>query len=236
MIDLGQAVILPKSLTDLTVFAPVATFEVDETNISSGVLRGVAAPERGKLPCAMALTADTKLISSAKAGRFSSKALDMALRLGWCGFQIGGLAQSIAFGGGVQLRCAVSGRVLRRWDGADLAEVIKPSRSSIDVAGLLVRVRAELGSQQMQHVVPFALQAARTHGARVCVEQSYRYFFGRGTDSSADGFLSSTFDNEAALMAFWKLLVESSEFRSKSVAILPGPFDLGFPFPLDILG
>ena len=215
--------------------AAVSTFNLDEDDLPAGVLRGFAAPADGTRPCALVLAAGSEVIALARADRFSPEARQQELRLGWCGFSIGGVAQGIALGEDIRLCCLLSGRILKRWDGAELAEMVRPSRTLLSVTDLRDRAQAARGCSEIDQVLPFALDLARTRGSRACLNASFRYLLGRPVDSAGAKSFLADFLNVANIVALWSEIMGSPEFRARGRTYLPGPFEPDFPFPLSAI-
>jgi len=223
-------------MIQLTAFAAVSTFQVEAGDVPSGTLRGFAAPAGGPRPCALVLAAGPEAIAVAQAGGFSPEARQCNLRLGWCGFSVGGLAQGLALGRDLELRCMVSDRVLGRWDAAELAAIVRPPpRTWLSVADLRVRLQAECGCTDISQVLPFAQELARSRGLRAALAVSYRYLLGREMDRAGETQYLAKAADAGGIAACWAAIMDSEEFRYRSQSMLPGPFEPGFPFPLDTL-
>src|SRR6195952_722234 len=92
-------------------YAPVSYFELLQETSLSGSIRGIASPSAGTKPCALVLVSGKNMISTTAANTFAAEAETRQIRLGWCGFTIGGLGQALAGGKDIELRCLVSGDV-----------------------------------------------------------------------------------------------------------------------------
>jgi len=218
--------------TSQGAYAAVADFAVIEDEIEQGLLHGFAAPANGLLPCAVVLWAGNRVMSVARATGYLEQARVANFRLGWCGFRVGGLAQSIALGQDAELRCLVSGQVLGRWDGDHLANSVRPNQTRLSFPLVRERIKVERGCRDVEEVLPFAMELLHTRGPRALLEASYRYIHNRELDEAGAAGFSKELTSEENIISCWRIMMDSHEFQAKQTVYLPGPYDPGFPFPL----
>ena len=217
-------------------YAPVKKFEIQQDMLSSGVVRGLAIPASGSLPCALALAAGPNVLAVAAATNFSSVALERNIRLGWCGFEVGGLNQAVATGHDVEIRCHTTGQVQVRWDGTTLASCLeRQSRKHLTVQGMLSRLSSNITLADLDQVVPFALDLACRSGSRPFLRASYQYILRRWPEPEAESRFAGDYTTPQAIRELWNVLVNSPEATAARTPFLAGPFDPSFPFPLDPL-
>lgn len=217
-------------------YAPVEKFEISHDAISLGFVRGFAGPATGTKPSALALIAGENTISSSAAVNFSPDAENKNVRLGWCGFEIGGFGQAVAFGQDIELRCMISGKVQARWDGAQLAGTLfSQRRDYLTVTDMLRQIRNSGVCHEIEQVLPFALTLVRSHGSRVYLETTFRYLLNRSPNSLEFSLFNKEYTTLDAINECWKTVMHSQEYIDNHKFPLPGPFNASFPFPLDIL-
>ena len=217
-------------------YAPIKQFDILQDVFSSGPISGLASPVAGSQPCALALVAGTKVVAVATATAFSPVALKRNMRLGWCGFEIGGLSQAVATGHDVELRCHATGQVQVRWDGAILAlRLTQQHRKHLTVQDMLRKLSSNITIADVEQVLPFAMDLARRQGSRPFVKASYRYFLGRLPEPEAETRFAGDYTTHEPIREFWNVLINSPEAGAIRQSFLPGPFDPSFPFPLNIL-
>lgn len=220
----------------MTVFAPVERFEVSESEFDIGVLMGFAAPVSGPQPCGVKVSAGGELLATTSASRFSTDALTAGIRLGWCGFMIGGVEQCVALGHDVELRCMASDRLLKRWKAQTVASSLRPrQRRRLSVSDLRSRLNLERGCSDIQQVMPIAEHFARLHDSRAFVEISYRYLLDREADIGSSVYVNTDYSERSNIEILWRMIMDGTEFKTRFIAMLPGPFDTGFLFSLDAL-
>lgn len=213
--------------------APTAQFEVLRMDMASGTIEGHAAPDRGLLPCGLRLEAGRETVSSAEATGFSDAAARSGLRLGWCGFVIGGLAQAVAMDDDVTLKCAGSGAVLSKWSAASLTAMLLPAaRRPLTVEGLIARSIAAGGCSDVRQVLPFAIGLARTRGREAFIKATYRYLLDRLPDAQAIDLPRGEEVDPGMVEACWQAVISSDEYTSVRRWGHAGPFQPSFPFPL----
>lgn len=201
--------------------------------MASGTIEGHASPERGPLPCGLRLEAGLEAVSVAEATGFSDAAARSGLRLGWCGFVIGGLAQAIAMDDDVTLRCSASGAVLAKWSAASLTGSLLPTaRRPLTVEGLIARSIAAGGCSDARQVLPFAVGLAKAEGREAFIEATYRYLLDRRPDAKAINLPGRDDLDPGIIEACWQAVMSSDEYGSVRRWGHAGPFQPSFPFPL----
>ncbi|WP_428151633.1 hypothetical protein [Brevundimonas sp.] len=214
-------------------YAPVVSFSA---GIVDGAIEGYAAPARGLLPSSVALFAGDTAISHVRAARFSEEAETAGVRLGWCGFRLPGLAQALALGGQIQVRCGVSNAVLMK-PAVDVSAVEKSSRTvtQVTVAELLALVRSEDSCPDVQQLAVFGHDHMRRHGSVSFLFATYQTLFDRDPDSSViEGWGGETM-TLIEVATFLGEMMASEELESNAVQGIPGPFQTRFKFDRALL-
>jgi hypothetical protein len=225
-----------KIVSNSAKYAAVDYFEILQEPAPSGIVRGIASPAGGPAPCALVLFSGQTMIATAPARDFSAAAKAHHIRLGWCGFEIGGLSQALAHGQEVELRCLTSGKVLAQWESTSLAVGLIPQhRKFLTVGDMLKKLGNEGACPDISHILPFALALSQTRGTRPFLEASFRYLLGRQLDSAAELRFAGDYTTDKAVLSFWHTVLDSPERDRQAKLALPGPFDPFFPFPLDAL-
>ena len=224
------------SLTNLDAYAATETFEASTDLGQAGVVNGIAAPLNGPKPCLVALIAGSEIIAISQASQFSPNAHAKKVRLGWCGYSIGGISQAIAIDPTPELRCAVSGRVLMRLEGEMLAARIQPPiRPMMSVDELRARLQVEAGASDIEQVMPFAIELFHRKGPEALVVASYRYILDRQADAAGLLRYAADCTDPQNIRNVWASMMHSDEFRARKRKVLPGPFDPDFPFSRNCL-
>ncbi len=216
------------------IYPPVVTFALAQT---SPRLIGYAAPKNGTKPCVLKLTADDTPIAFIRASRFSAEAFDAGLRLGWCGFEIPGLAQAFAIGSRVELACAGSGAILAT---IPVSTAVFAARAGeverLSAAEVIVASRSGETCEHLDQLLPFAAHHRQKFGPRAVVEATFQTVLGRWPEHDLVDRWSRSIGDDAELIAFIDEITDSPEYRKDPLRSLPGPFHQAFRYDLGPLG
>ena len=166
---------------------------------------------------------------------FSDEAAREGIRLGWCGFTLGGLPAAAALGQGAELLCAVSARPLAVWSRDDLAQIdLATRRPLLSVPGLRRYVNGLNGCGEARQIIPFLARYAERRPMRELIAALWRYFLRRPPlDSEIDKIVVDLPDE-------WKLewlldrVTSTDEFKAGPGFPFPGPFEPEFPFDREL--
>jgi hypothetical protein len=215
-------------------YAPV--HEVRVLSMSGNRLRGLAAPDGGQLPSAVILSAGERTLSVSIATAFSGIAKAEGMRDGWCGFELSGLQQALAYGPCGEIRCAVTNRSLITLDDEAIASAASLASPGITIESLRDEIRRDSGTDDLDGVWPFAEAFFQEKGPRAFIDASYLYILGRSGDPGGLSSFENAVKSGAALRQVWHAMAGSEEFKEKGSKIFLGPFDPGFPFSVSPLG
>ena len=214
-------------------YAPVHEFRVLE--MSGNRLRGLAAPDGSLLPSAVILSAGKRTLSISVASAFSEAAKAEGMRDGWCGFQLSGLQQALAYGPCGEIRCAVTSRLLLTLDDDAIASAPSLVSTNISIEALREEICRDSGTDSLDAVWPYAEALLEEKGVSAFIDASYVYLLGRSADAEGQSAFETRVTSGAPPRAVWHSIVDSEEFLKRRLKIFPGPFDPGFPFSLSPL-
>lgn len=221
-------------MTNPAIYPPVAMFALTE---QSSRLIGYAAPKSGMKPCVLKLTADDTPIAFIRASRFSLEADDAGLRMGWCGFEIPGLARAFAIGSRVEIACASTGAILAT---IPLSPAVFGSRAAeperLSVAEVIVASRSGESCDGIDQLLPFAAHHLRKFGPRAAVEATFQTLLGRWPENDVVDRWSPSIHEDEQLTALVTEITDSSEYQDDPLKSLPGPFHQAFRYDLGLLG
>ena len=221
-------------LTNPVAYPPVVTFALAER---SPRMIGYAAPKSGTKPCVLKLTTDDIPIAFIRASRFSVEAHDAGLRMGWCGFEIPGLAQAFAIGSRVELACASTGAILAT---VPLSQAIFDSRIAeperLSAAGVIGASRSGETCDDIDQLLPFAAHHLRKFGPRSAVEATFQTLLARWPENDVVDKWSPSIDDDEQLTELIAEITDSSEYQDNPLKSLPGPFHQAFRYDLGLLG
>lgn len=221
-------------MTNSAVYPPVVTFALTER---SPRVIGYAAPRSGMKPCVLKLTADDTPIAFIRASRFSLEADDAGLRMGWCGFEIPGLAQAFAIGSRVEIACAGTGAILATIPLSPFifdSRIAEPERLS--AAEVIVASRSGETCDDIDQLLPFAAHHLRKFGPRAAVEATFQTLLGRWPENDVVEKWSPSIDDDEQLTALIAEITDSSEYQDDPLKSLPGPFHQAFRYDLGLFG
>lgn len=222
------------------MFDPNSYAIVDIFNVTvaeEGTMCGVAAPASGMKPSAIKLIVSGETISAARATRFSADAANDKIRLGWCGFEIGGLQAASALGSPIQIRCVASDAILQTWNATEIHRMhfIKKKTEKISIFQYLDLIKMTYSCNNLEQVIPFILHYHNKFGDKLLCETILKYFFGRDfsefeIEENLENLKSFSHIKDYLYNIKEKLQIEqeSKEF------IRPGPFEGSFPFGIEV--
>lgn len=221
-------------LSDIAEYGAVATLKIETR---TGLIMGYATPRVGPRPAALSLTADGVAIAVVRASRYSATAAAVGVRLGWCGFELPGLAQAFALGSDVAINCVASGRILERlaFTPAVFEQVSQPSQP---LSAAEVFTVGSLGERcsDLDEILPFAVDHRNRHGARSFLEATFQMLLDRipfdGDYLAYEGQAMT----DAGLIALLEKITTSEEFARNPLRAMPGPFHPAFRYDRGLLG
>ena len=218
-------------IQDTLVYARVALFEVSS---QTDRLCGIAPPRAGIKPTALRLQAGSDLISVVRASRFSADAATRGLRFGWCGFELPGLAQALAIGSDVTVRCQASGDVLAILKlGPEVFDAAVQQVATMDIAGVM-NLGAAGERAEVEQILPFAIDHKNRLGFHSFIEATYQMIVGRlPTDAERKKIEPKVESDEGVEKLLRKLLSGSN--GSNGPLPLPGPFHSAFRYDRGLL-
>jgi hypothetical protein len=215
-------------------YAPVHESEIDRTEIARGFIQGYAAPKRGPKWCRLELVSGGKLVAVADACGYSEIARANGVRFGWCRFDMGGLAVAGALAELVQIRCAISGALVAEFEAEALVGAV-PKRQPLTLSALCAFISELRGCSSLEQISPFAERYREIHAEKAFVEALYVYLLKRRPSArEVDDFLRDLPEGWN-VGDCWKKMTSSPEFARRPSKILPGGFDPGFSFGLELL-
>lgn len=218
----------------MITYSPVSDFAVETVGDS---YVGFAQPAgRGAQPCMVALVADGVPIAYGRAARFSPTAAGQGRRRGWCGFVLPGRTLAMGLGDSVQIRCAVTDRVLNQ-PAFDAAVFEQPGQdpSQISVIDMITLTRQGESCADLDQLVQFGLFHLHRHGMHSFLHATYQMFFGRDADNEViDAWLHCD-DPSAEVEVLLSGVIESDEYQAKPFRLLPGPFQSQFRYDRDLI-
>ncbi len=219
---------------DIAEYGEVAILRIEA---QSNVLVGYAAPRMGPKPAALALESDGVLIASVRASRYSPTAADGGVRVGWCGFELPGLAQAFALGSRVTVSCVKSGKLLEQlaFNPTVFDERRQPSQP---LSAAEVFAVGSLGERCADYTenLPFAIDHRNRHVARSFLEATYQMLLDRVPGPYDYGMYEGGVATDDGLIEFLDAVVASDEYAQHPLRAMPGPFHPAFRYDRGLLG
>lgn len=213
----------------MITYSPVSDFAVEAID---DAFVGFAQPSGGGAqPCLLSLVADGVPIAYARAARFSRTAAAQGRRRGWCGFVLPGRTLAAGLGDSVQIRCAMTDRVLHQpaFD-ASLFERQGQDPAQVSVIDMVALARQGESSVDMDQLVEFGRFHLNKHGMHSFLHATYQMFFGRDADNLViDAWLNCD-DPQAEVEVLLEGVIDSEEYQAKPFRLLPGPFQTQFRY------
>lgn len=221
--------------SDIAQYGAVTTLEIEER--AGSVITGYAAPRAGAKPAAVALMAGDVTIAVVRASRYSQTAAEAGVRVGWCGFELHGLAQAFALSSTVTLNCVATGRVLEKL-AFDPAVFETVNRATQPLTATEVFLAGGLGErcENLEHVAAFAIDHRNRHGARSVLEATYQMLLDRLPDGAAYDGYGPLVMSDIGLLDLLKAICTSEEYKQNPLRIMPGPFHPAFRYDRGLLG
>ena len=217
----------------MITYSPVADFGLEVVEDS---YVGFAQPAGGGQACLLSLVADGVPIAYARAARFSPLAAAQGRRRGWCGYVLPGRTLAQGVGDSVQIRCAVTDRVLHQ-PGFDAALFERPGQdpAQISVIDMIARTREGEACVDLAQLVQFGQFHLQKHGMHSFLHATYQMFFGRDADNAVINAWLQCDDPLAEVAVLLDGVMESEEYQAKPFPLLPGPFQTQFRYDREFI-
>ena len=197
---------------------------------------GYAAPKAGIKPSALRLLSDGEAVCVARASRYSADAAAAGLRVGWCGFELPGLAKALAIGSAVSIVCAATGAELEQLSLSPEIFAHQGARTSLTAEQVFLSGSAGERCADLYEVAPFAIDHRNRHGCHSFIEATYQMVLDRMPDPKARKLLAETVETDEGLVKFLSGLIDSEEHTALPLRLFPGPFHPSFRYDRSLIG